>query len=464
MIKKLRNFKKVYIVLMIFLLTFSVTGCKKNKRNSDVNYNNINKNHIKGSYTVYVINSEKGLMKKNLLKGYKDALTDLFGKKHFKLKFFDVDENSSSFPDSVKKSNLILANGKIALEKSVNYSSQIPVVATGILNFQSVLKTENTGLLNPTGINITGTSTISPMSNVMSLIIESVGDLKSVGLLYSPEDDNAIYQNEVLESFMNSAGIRWKEYELASTKTTEDKNSDSNGENANKKNVDNKNNNEKSLTNKSTDDVTQNDENTAVVIDPITPTLQSSFSRSFNSIDNIGEKSLIETPFSPTSARAPKISKNWDIQSASNPSILEGATNEDVLNCAISECSVLFIPSGSNIKDQLNLITKASDNAAIPTITNDSLISDKTFTCLYTDPYAFGYSAGKQTYRILIKKEKAKDMAIESISPSVTVKLYNKSLSKKYNRVFPKSFFEVNSYLKESVPGVTVKRINKKKI
>ena len=64
MIKKLRNFKKVYIVLMIFLLTFSVTGCKKNKRNSDVNYNNINKNHIKGSYTVYVINSEKGLMKK----------------------------------------------------------------------------------------------------------------------------------------------------------------------------------------------------------------------------------------------------------------------------------------------------------------------------------------------------------------------------------------------------------------
>ena len=235
MIKKLRNFKKVYIVLMIFLLTFSVTGCKKNKRNSDVNYNNINKNHIKGSYTVYVINSEKGLMKKNLLKGYKDALTDLFGKKHFKLKFFDVDENSSSLPDSVKKSNLILANGKIALEKSVNYSSQIPVVATGILNFQSVLKTENTGLLNPTGINITGTSTISPMSNVMSLIIESVSDLKSVGLLYSPEDDNAIYQNEVLESFMNSAGIRWKEYELASTKTTEDKNSDSNGENANKK-------------------------------------------------------------------------------------------------------------------------------------------------------------------------------------------------------------------------------------
>ncbi len=462
MIKKLRNFKKVYIVLMIFLLTFSVTGCKKNKRNSDVNYNNINKNHIKGSYTVYVINSEKGLMKKNLLKGYKDALTDLFGKKHFKLKFFDVDENSSSLPDSVKKSNLILANGKIALEKSVNYSSQIPVVATGILNFQSVLKTENTGLLNPTGINITGTSTISPMSNVMSLIIESVSDLKSVGLLYSPEDDNAIYQNEVLESFMNSAGIRWKEYELASTKTTEDKNSDSNGENANKKNVDN--NNEKSLTNKSTDDVTQNDENTAVVIDPITPTLQSSFSRSFNSIDNIGEKSLIETPFSPTSARAPKISKNWDIQSASNPSILEGATNEDVLYCAVSECSVLFIPSGSNIKDQLNLITKASDNAAIPTITNDSLISDKTFTCLYTDPYAFGYSAGKQTYRILIKKEKAKDMAIESISPSVTVKLYNKSLSKKYNRVFPKSFFEVNSYLKESIPGVTVKRVNKKKI
>lgn len=434
-IKILRNSKKLYIFFILLLLPIMLNGCKKSKRNSDINYNNINKNHIKGFYNINIINSEQGVMKDNLLKGYEDALLDLFGKKHFKLTISDIKEDTILSDDNIKKYNLILANGELALNKAFKYANKVPIVSTGVLNFQSLLKTENTGLLNPTGLNITGTSTISPMSDVMSLIIESTKNIKAVGLLYSPEDDNAIYQNEVLESFMNEAKIPWKEYELSSSKTFSE-------------NTDDKSENQNNDRNKDT-----------TIIEPVAPTIQSSFSNTINSFDNIGEKKLIETPFSPTSARAPKVSKDFISASENRVSILNGASNEDVLSSAISECSVLFIPAKSNLRNQINLISDLANNASIPTVTNDTYMSSKTLTSMYTDPYAFGYSAGKQTYRILIKKEKPSNMAIESISSSVSQKLYNKKLSKKYDLLFPKSFSPVETFFKETLPGSTVKRI-----
>ena len=43
-------------------------------------------------------------------------------------------------------------------------------------------------------------------------MIEATKDLQTVGILFSPEDTDAIYQNEIFEAYLDQAGIPWKEY------------------------------------------------------------------------------------------------------------------------------------------------------------------------------------------------------------------------------------------------------------
>jgi len=95
----------------------------------------------------------------------------------------------------------------------------------------------------------------------------------------------------------------------------------------------------------------------------------------------------------------------------------------------------------------------------IPTVSADSKAAKSTLTSLYTDPYSMGYEAGKQTYRILVKDGKPSDMAIEEAPGSAAIKLYNAKVADKLGRTFPKSFHEVTSYLSDTAPGATTKRI-----
>ncbi|MCR4782484.1 MAG: hypothetical protein K5851_07070 [Lachnospiraceae bacterium] len=420
------------LILSCSAMLFS--SCGNSKRNSDTDYSKVDTSKIEKTYQINFINSESDDMKKEILLGYKDSLDALLGKDHYTINETKVDnESSASMAALSSKSNgydLILANGKTALEGASSAQSSIPVVGTGILNFQTLLNTGNSGLLKPTGVNTTGTSTISPMDDCLSLIIESASDLKTVGLFYSPEDDDAIYQNEALESYMTNAGIPWKEYELASNKTATGENNSSDSSSA------------------------------KTAIAPKSPTVYNSVYGIDTLFQTLDEKQQIESPSSPASARASQVSEDWTLPIDENaPNILNGSSNEDIIKYAASECSVIFIPGQANIKDQMDLIKQITTDAKVPTVSNGLEIGKKTLTSIYTDPYSFGYSAGKQTYRILIKGEKPENMDIESVSSSVSVKLYSKDIATSLGRSFPKSFHEYQSYIKETEPGATTKKI-----
>lgn len=63
---------------------------------------------------------------------------------------------------------------------------------------------------------MTGISSKPNLEEQLSLLIEATPDLQSVGLLYNPEDTDGIYQNVLLEKYLDQAGIPWKEYALPS--------------------------------------------------------------------------------------------------------------------------------------------------------------------------------------------------------------------------------------------------------
>lgn len=429
------RFKKSMALALIFSTgLLMLSSCGKAKKNSDAKFSTSDKEKLDSTIKIYMINSESGEMKDTVLKGYEDALDVLLGKNHYTIKVMDTSTESESTAAvktaEKKKADLIFSNGKAALSGVRDSDTSIPTVAASVLNFQSALSTLNTGLLDETKTNITGTSTISPIDSLLSLIIETGGQtFTNVGLFYSPEDDDAIYQNEALEDYMDTAGIPWKEYALTS-----------------------------SLTQEAQSAAPAEGDTTAIT--PDSPKVSSSVSGLPSLPDSIGEKSLIESPNLPTPARSAKVSSNWTIQAPENaPSFSAGSSNTDIVNYAASECSVLYLPGRSNIKDISADIASLCLAAGKPTVTNDVEIGKNTMTCLYTDPYAFGYSAGKQTYRICVKKEKPSKMKIEIISSSVSVKLYNNDYSVKLNRTFPKSFHEISDYLANTPAGSTTEII-----
>lgn len=144
-----------------------------------------------------------------LEEGFIDALQDTIGSDHFKMTVYA----SGTKTKELKDSSLILTEGRKSLKKVSKRIKDIPVIGTQVVDFQSVLKTaykdeeENT-----TGTNVTGISALPPIADQLSVLIEATDNLKQVGILYSPDDDDAIYQDKILEGYLTEAGIDWKEY------------------------------------------------------------------------------------------------------------------------------------------------------------------------------------------------------------------------------------------------------------
>jgi ABC-type uncharacterized transport system substrate-binding protein len=442
-------------ILCLSLIGSSITGCSKFKNNSETEYKKASDKDITKTYVIKAIDSDSSDFSDNLFKGYTDALDDLIGHKNYTIKTSNVTDKSScdeAVIDILKDNpDLIVANGYMAISESSVATSTVPIIGTGVMNFQAMFHSNNTDISAALGTNVTGTSTLMPMEDVTSLIIESQPSISAVGLLYSPEDRDAIYQNEHIESYLDQAGIPWREYELNSTDA------------------------EKASTYNNYEAVTVDQtpsDSSASAITPKDRNASSSFEGQDIDPESIGESVLFSTASNPSSARAPKHSALLDQnisagqvpadQAAADPSIpsvQNGSSTYDIVKYAATECNVLYIPGRSTLADQVSDITSAAMELNVPTVSSDPNAARNTLTALYADPYAMGYEAGKQAYRILIKGDDPSDMSIEDAPDSTMVKLYNAGLAEKLGRTFPKSFHEVESYLNETDPGATTKRI-----
>ena len=460
--KNKRTRRYTAAILGIAVIVIAVIVILKLKNNSDTEYTKVSDTDSSKHYVIRAIDSESSTFSKNLFKGYTDALDDLLGNKNYTIKTTKSTDKAScdsAVIDALKDSpNLIVANGYTAISECSVGTSTVPIVGTGVMNFQAMLHSGNTDITAALGTNVTGTSTLLPMDDITSLIIESQPSISTVGLLYSPEDKDAIYQNEHIESYLDQAGIQWKEYEINATDAVKASSH----------------NNYESLT------ASQASEDSSVsAVQPKGRNVRNSLEGQDTDPESIGESVLFSSVSSPTSARAPMMSALLVKDPSGNvvaptvtsnggvpviadpaaPSIQNGSSTHDIVKYAASECNVLFIPGRSNLSDQASDIVSAAMELNIPTVSADSKAAKSTLTSLYIDPYSMGYEAGKQTYRILVKDGKPSDMAIEEAPDSAAVKLYNAKVADKLGRTFPKSFHEVTSYLSDTAPGATTKRI-----
>jgi hypothetical protein len=333
------------------------------------------------------------------------------------------------------------------------------------------------------------------------MMIEATKDVHAVGLLYSPDDTDAIAQNETLESYLTEAGIPWKEYELQSTAVA------------------------KSALENATQSGISND-----VILPNKIVAPNSVAGTYSAPEDLGGADL-QGLNDDTSARAPKQSDNWTGSTAAsgnattaegalgNSSAAEGGTagaaggstsaasgsssaagsaatgsaasgstttagstttggsaaaasgtatpteeditaaNTAILQTAASECSSLIIPPNSYLNDQAQLISNIATAAGVTTVAGDTDSGAYAAVTMYLDPYAIGYAAGQQVYRILVGNEAPGDMELESVPGTSVVKLYNPDVCTALGLTLGKSFYSFSDYLAEHPAGSTTERI-----
>lgn len=341
-------------------------GCQNNKESNNTNTTNTTNEVPKVEYTIGVCFDGNNEYHQQILQGFMAGVSDYFPEGSAVINTTAYDEAVN--PDMVcanyiqSNSSLIYAIGENSLLSARNQTTTIPIVGSGVMDYKRVLNIpdnpDNKEWDKTTNMNITGVSSTPNMSDVLSMMIEVTPNLTSVGLLYCPEDPDSIYQNHILEKYLDQAGIPWKEYSFYS------------------------------------------------------PEMSTSAAR-------------------------------------------------ELAQYACLECSVLYIPAESSLREKQDTIRNVALELNIPVVGGDEYIGDRTLCSMYNDPFDQGYNAGKMAYDLLVKDKKPQSMSIIDCSFDAEQKLYVKDIGDKMGYTFPKSFKERNEFLSTYKLGSKTTRVEK---
>lgn len=424
------NFRKYLSMGLILSCALSFAACGSDDSSS---YDPLPKEDTR-TYDIRVCQDDNSDTTNAITQGFTDALIDLFGQEHIHLDVQTADSRSASEICTAFASDgaqLIFTVGEGSLTAAAQTITDLPVVASNVMDFERILH-----IITPqgedwdgtTGRNITGVSNLTSIPQQTSMLIETTKDLRAVGILYCTEDQNAVFQNEMLETYLDEAGIPWKEYAIPSTSAA---------------------------------DISSGGENPANVIVPSRFSAASGKEGANTDVVTFGENSQSTGINSPASVRTPQISSNWsdDLTPEGLAPLPEDASAEQIAAYAAAECSALYISACSMLTAQIDVITSAATAAGKVTVGGDATLGKSTLVSMYADPYAQGYAAGKQVYRILVNGDDPGAIAIDDVATEDNVKLYNGNVAATLGLDFPKSFKEIHEYLETYVIGSDTERI-----
>lgn len=161
------------------------------------------------TYTIGIVQLVQHEALDQATKGFQDALTELLGDK---VKF-DLQNASGDAPTCATIANgfvaadvdLIMANATPALQAAVAATADIPVLGTSISHYGTALDM-NDDWQGFTGINVSGTSDLSPLNEQAAMVKELFPEAKSVALLFCSAEANSVYQVDVIEAELNGLG------------------------------------------------------------------------------------------------------------------------------------------------------------------------------------------------------------------------------------------------------------------
>lgn len=102
------------------------------------------------------------------------------------------------------KVDLICAIATPAAQTVANITSDIPIVATAVTDYESAKLVKSA---TKPGTNVTGTTDMNPVEKQLDLILRIVPNVKSIGTIYSSSEVNSQLQIEILKKAAAAKGI-----------------------------------------------------------------------------------------------------------------------------------------------------------------------------------------------------------------------------------------------------------------
>lgn len=151
--------------------------------------------------------------------GFQDALKEKLGDKiEFDLQVAGEAKNCTPIAEKFvsAKYDLIMANATPALSACYTKTAEIPIVATSITNFATALNLD----FDPegqSGVNVTGTHDLAPLSKQAEQITYFFPDVKKVGIFYCTAEANSKYQADGMKELLEKQNIQVTYYTFKDT-------------------------------------------------------------------------------------------------------------------------------------------------------------------------------------------------------------------------------------------------------
>ncbi len=451
--------KRIISLMLMAVLTLSMVGCGSDSTNNSTNDASDDADAEEITYNIVACVESDDEEYQVLLQGFTDAISDYVGE-NATITVLTVDDDTST--DAIatqaveQQPDLIYTVGKQMLLSATTATEDIPIVAAGVVDFKGTLRIANTdggSWDKTTGMNVTGVSSKPSIVDQVSLMIEATEDLQTVGLLFSPEDTDSIYQNEIFENYLDQAGIPWKEYIIPASDTAieeiEDTSSTALAPNKTvassaKAGVDN-------------DVVVLGDEgdNSDAGINSPSSTRVASQSEYWTGGKIVEETETTTDESTDETTDEESADETSDTEEEETEETMtvaereaagEEVTLEDRIQEACDECSAIYIPYGSMLTDQMETISEVANESGVVTVAGDTTIGEYALVTLFWDPYDLGYLAGKKAVRVF-DGDDISTIKIGYGSTDDLVKLYNGEIAEMFGLEFPKSFSEFTEFL-----------------
>lgn len=218
-----KNILKFTALTLIFSLSIVfISGCARKKKVTK-DSSNVTISEKKSDYNIGIAlsyeNEDYVLSYNAMLLGFKAALKEYAGEDaiSYEMNTDPKHDNINSVISSyVNHKDLIFTMGDSALKAAAENTEFIPVVSCGVIDIYDVLKLSPASRYNwsrKTGRNITGVSSLPALPEQLSVLIElSEEDDMTVGLFYVKGNMEEIYENTLMEDYLQEAGIPFNEY------------------------------------------------------------------------------------------------------------------------------------------------------------------------------------------------------------------------------------------------------------
>lgn len=211
--------KKAAAILMVMAMTASLAACGSDSSSGSTSSDSQSADSESDeTYTIGICQQMEHDALDQATLGFQDACKEKFGEDKVE---FDVQNAQgeqamcSTIVNGFVSSDvdLILANATLPLQTAAQATSDIPILGTSVTDYATALGIEDwTGA---TGVNISGTCDLAPISEQEDMLTELFPDAKTVGILYCSAESNSKYQAELFEKELEADGIEYKEYTAA---------------------------------------------------------------------------------------------------------------------------------------------------------------------------------------------------------------------------------------------------------